>query len=64
MTFGITVDSIPVTYDAGLKTKEHSKWIAKQGKRERILLDGGTFEGIDLPGRDDVLLGKLVCLTH
>ena len=56
MTFGLPVDSLPITHDGELKTANHLIWI-----QNRILLEGlpGRRQMlIELPGRYDVLIGR------
>jgi hypothetical protein len=65
MTFGIPTKFLPVTYDGTLKTDSLRKWIAKQRTKEAVAKKYSTpdrpyleFEGIDIPGENDVLLGR------
>jgi hypothetical protein len=58
MTFGIPVHSIPITNGGELKTTNHLKWIAKRKIKDTQVEGRGVFDGIDLPGRNDVLLGR------
>jgi hypothetical protein len=58
LTFGIPVDVLPVAYDGGLKVSNHLKWISRRQTNDSDLFLKGFFHGIDLPRRDDVLLGR------
>jgi hypothetical protein len=63
MTFGMPADVLPMTSDGKLKLLNHSKWCKRRIIRDKALanqrkLGDGGFQGIDLPGRYDVLLGK------
>ena len=59
ITFGVPVPVLPVTYDGELKTTNHLKWIARRKAKDTKMIDKtGVFEGVDLPGRNDVLLGR------
>eukprot|EP00980_Cylindrotheca_fusiformis_P003808 scaffold839_cov138-Cylindrotheca_fusiformis.AAC.3 len=58
MTFGIPVHAIPVTSGTKLKIAGHLKWVAKQQYRDKAISQFGDFEGIDLPGSLDILLGR------
>ena len=58
MTFGIPVETFPVTYDGELKTTNHAKWLARRQSKDYKLQERGIFTGIDLPGKFDVLLGR------
>jgi hypothetical protein len=58
MTFGIPVDSLPVTYEGELKTNTHAKWVVRQEVKDSTLMCTGKHEGIDLPSRNDVILGR------
>jgi hypothetical protein len=56
--FGIPVDLIPFSQSGAIKKTNLNRWIAKNIARERDLAYGGTFSGVDLPTRHDVLMGK------
>jgi hypothetical protein len=58
MTFGVPVQFVPVSYEGELKTGNHMKWLAKREARDKGLKREGWFDGIDLPARHDVLLGR------
>jgi hypothetical protein len=60
MTFGIPIDSFPITLEGTQKKANHLKWIAKRKIKESIMVlhPGAIFYGIDLPTRNDVLFGK------
>ena len=60
MTFGVPVQVLPVKYDGELKTTNHLKWISRRKVKDTKMIDDktGVFDGVDLPGRDDVLLGR------
>jgi hypothetical protein len=58
MTFGIPVQHLPVTHEGGLKTANHLKWIARRRIMDNCLKRGAPFDAVDLPRRDDVLLGR------
>jgi hypothetical protein len=58
LTFGVPTSNFPVTYDGELKTANHLKWLARRKAKEAAVVTGGSFEGIDLPSAQDVLLGK------
>jgi hypothetical protein len=60
MTYGIPVDLFPMNSDSVIKKTNHNRWIARRKVKELALGQGGggTFSGIDLPTRQDVLLGK------
>jgi hypothetical protein len=59
MAFGVPVQVLPVTYDGKLKTMNHLRWIARRQVKDTKMIDKtGVFDGVDLPGRDDVLLGR------
>jgi hypothetical protein len=48
-----------VTYEGELKTVNHLKWIARRkAKDTKMINKKGVFDGVDLPGRNDVLLGR------
>jgi hypothetical protein len=56
--YGIPVDLIPTSDGVAIKKTNVSRWIAKNIARDKELSHGGTFSGIDLPTRHDVLMGK------
>jgi hypothetical protein len=59
MACGVPVQVLPVTYDGGLKTTNHLKWIARRKAKDTKMIDKtGVFDGVDLPGQNDVLLGR------
>jgi hypothetical protein len=58
MTFGISVDWLPVTYEGELKTSNHTKWVARREVKDSNMMCSGRHEGIDLPSHNDVLLGR------
>jgi hypothetical protein len=58
MAYGIDVASFPLSPDGEVKTTHHLKWLAKRKIKEAALQTVGSFSGIDLPGRNDVLLGR------
>jgi hypothetical protein len=58
MSFGIPVDIFPLTYDGGVKVAQQAKWIARRKIKDRHIQQHGTFEGVELPGRDDILFGR------
>ena len=58
MTFGIPIDLFPIKADGGLKTASHLKWIKKRKFKEKTRKEQGSFDLIDMPNRNDILLGK------
>jgi hypothetical protein len=58
MTFGIPVDVCPITLDGELKDSNHLKWMKKRQFKEGALKISGVFQKIDMPSRNDVLVGK------
>jgi hypothetical protein len=58
MTFGVPVDTFPITSRGELKTGNHHKWIAKRQVKESHVLLGKIFDRIDFPAVNDVLVGK------
>jgi hypothetical protein len=52
------VQHLPVSDEGELKIARHLRWIAKQMVKEQTLKATGAFRGIDLPGTNDVLLGR------
>jgi hypothetical protein len=58
LTFGIPVDVLPVAYDGALKVSNHLKWVSRRQTKDSDLCLMGFFHGIDMPRRDDVLLGR------
>ena len=62
--YGIPVDLIPTIDGVAIKKTNLSRWIAKNIARDKELSHGGTFSGIDLPTRNDVLMGKGKPLQH
>jgi hypothetical protein len=58
MAYGIDIESFPLSTDGEVKMAHHLKWLAKRKIKEAALQTIGSFAGIDLPGRHDVLLGR------
>ena len=58
MTFGVPVHALPITEEGVVNIANHSKWIVKRQVKEAALLSAGAFDGIDLPGPNDVLRGR------
>ena len=58
LCFGIPVDLLPFTSSGTIKKTNLNRWIAKNIARDMALGYGGAFSGVDLPSRNDVLLGK------
>jgi hypothetical protein len=58
MAYGIDVESFPLSPDGEVRMTHHVKWLAKRKIKEAALQTVGSFAGIDLPGRNDVLLGQ------
>jgi hypothetical protein len=58
MAFGFPVSALPVTYEGEVKLAAHTRWITKRLVKEKQLKQGLDFHGIDLPGLNDVLLGR------
>jgi hypothetical protein len=49
---------LPVTYGGGLKVSNHLKWVSRRQRKDSDLFLKGFFHGIDMPRRDDILLGR------
>ena len=61
MSFGIPVDSIPVSISGTIKTKDFLKWIVRRKKKEDYMAYHGQnsrWDRIDLPNLHDVLFAK------
>ena len=59
LSFGLPVDLIPYSESGTIKKTNLNRWIAKYIARDKEMAkNGGTFSGIDLPSRNDVLHGK------
>jgi hypothetical protein len=58
MTFGVPVQSFPITCEGEVKLACHIKWIGKRRAKDARLKQDVVFGGIDLPGHNDVLLGR------
>jgi hypothetical protein len=70
MAFGLPSSLLPFTSTAELKTGNHKKWFDRRVLMEQALPPGGegnyndVFSGIELPGRQDVLLGQGKPMQH
>ena len=58
MAFGVPVESLPLTEERQVKKTVHNKWIAKRKIKEQMNMYGSPYDRIDLPSRQDVLIGK------
>jgi hypothetical protein len=58
LSFGLPSALLPFTPECELKTGNHMNWIQRRNVKEQELRRVGVFSGIDLPSRNDVLLGK------
>jgi hypothetical protein len=64
LSFGVPSMLLPFTEQSELKTNNHKKWIQRRLVKDHEVLrrlqsnPSYVFPGIDLPGRNDVLLGK------
>jgi hypothetical protein len=58
LSFGLPSALLPFTPECELKTGNHMNWIQRRNVKEQELRRVGVFSGIDLPRRNDVLLGK------
>jgi hypothetical protein len=64
LSFGVPSMLLPFTDECELKTNNHKKWIQRRLVKDHEILRRQqsnalyVFPGIDLPGRNDVLLGK------
>jgi hypothetical protein len=58
LAFGIPVDLFPVSHTGTIKKTNLNRWIDKNIARDMALGYGVPFSGVDLPSRNDVLLGK------
>jgi hypothetical protein len=64
LSFGVPSNLLPFTTDCELKTNHHKKWVQRRIVKEQELLrcssgsNSDVFSGIELPDRNDVLLGK------
>ena len=59
LSFGLPVDLIPYNENGTIKKTNLNRWIAKYIARDKEMTkNGGTFSGVDLPSRNDVLHGK------
>ena len=56
--FGIPVDFLPFSQSGAIKKTNLNRWIAKNISRDIELAYNGAFTGVDLPTRNDVLMGK------
>ena len=62
MSYGVPLENLPVTHRGSLKVDVNRRWINKRKAKEKVLRKHGwntsNFSGMDLPGRNDVLLGR------
>jgi hypothetical protein len=59
LSFGLPIGMLPFTTESELKLGNHKNWVQRRIVKEQELKRGeGFFWGIELPGRNDVLLGQ------
>jgi hypothetical protein len=58
LSFGLPTHLLPFTLEGDLKMDNHKKWVQRRIVKEQELRQNGVFSGIELPRRNDVLLGK------
>jgi hypothetical protein len=58
LSFGLPIQFLPFTTEHELKTGIHKKWVERRIIKEEEMQRHGVFSGIDLPDRNDVLIGK------
>jgi hypothetical protein len=58
LSFGLPIQFLPFTTEHELKTGMHKKWVERRIVKEEELQRHGVFLGLDLPNRNDVLIGK------
>jgi hypothetical protein len=58
MSYGIPAHAIPVSDEGTRKVTNHSKWLNRRQVKEEAIAKFGQFQGIDLPGGFDILLGR------
>ena len=58
LSYGIPVDLLPLSESGAIKKTTLNRWIARCIARDLQLSYGGVFSGVDLPTRNDVLMGK------
>jgi hypothetical protein len=58
LSFGVPTHLLPFTSEGELKMDNHKKWVQRRIVKEDELRRSGVFPGIELPCRNDVLLGK------
>jgi hypothetical protein len=54
----VPIQILPVNYEGEIKNQTHLKWITKLKIREEKWRQGKPFDGVELPGTNDVLLGR------
>jgi hypothetical protein len=65
LSFGLPSPFLPFTDECELKIDNHKKWIKRRIVKEHVLAGGEIFSCIELPHRNDVLLGKgRPCQNH
>ena len=58
MTFGIPVEDFPVSSEGEIRNAAHLKWMQRQSRKEDIISRIGYFPKIELPGRNDIIVGR------
>jgi hypothetical protein len=58
LCFGLPSHLLPFTSEGELKTCEHKSWVQRTVMKDHEVKRGATFSGLELPRRNDVLLGQ------
>jgi hypothetical protein len=57
-SYGINREALPITSSGNLKAKTHIKWIALRQAKEKAMVEGREFDGIECPGQLDVFFRR------
>ena len=58
LSYGLPIKAMPVTGTGEIKKASHAKWMSRRRAVDEKLKAGIAFHGVDVPGLDDVLLGR------
>jgi hypothetical protein len=64
VSFGLPIQFLPFTMEHKLKTGTHKKWVKRCIIKEGEMQRHGVLSGIDLPNRNDILIGRFKPIQH
>mmetsp|Transcript_7292 Transcript_7292/g.17843 ORF Transcript_7292/g.17843 Transcript_7292/m.17843 type:complete len:352 (+) Transcript_7292:620-1675(+) len=57
-SYGISRDQLPLSSTGTIKTKAHLKWIALRQAKEKAMIEGRPFDGVECPEQLDIFFRR------